>query len=168
MSVVEGAFRTSETSPHPSSELRKNRPVFHPYPEYKDSGVEWLGEVPAGWEVAQLRRYVVCHNQGYYSSEAYVDDGIKLLRITDFVGNGRVSFHDCPKVRNVSGLTNYFLKKGDFVFARTGGAGSFGYVDIDPINVVFAAYLIRFRFRNELISESFLKYFFIGVFTSLD
>ena len=22
------------------------------YPEYKDSGVEWLGEVPAHWEVA--------------------------------------------------------------------------------------------------------------------
>ncbi len=25
------------------------------YPEYKDSGVEWLGEVPAGWEVKRLK-----------------------------------------------------------------------------------------------------------------
>ena len=26
-----------------------------PYPAYKPSGVEWLGEVPAHWEVIQLR-----------------------------------------------------------------------------------------------------------------
>ena len=28
---------------------------FKPYPEYKDSGVEWLGEIPAHWQVAPLR-----------------------------------------------------------------------------------------------------------------
>lgn len=29
---------------------------FPRYPEYKDSGVEWLGEVPAHWETIQSRR----------------------------------------------------------------------------------------------------------------
>lgn len=29
--------------------------TFPKYPEYKDSGVEWLGEVPAHWEVKRLR-----------------------------------------------------------------------------------------------------------------
>ena len=28
---------------------------YKPYPAYKDSGVEWLGEIPAGWEVKRLR-----------------------------------------------------------------------------------------------------------------
>ena len=28
---------------------------YKPYPEYKDSGVEWLGEVPAHWEVRRLK-----------------------------------------------------------------------------------------------------------------
>ncbi len=28
---------------------------FPQYPEYKDSGVEWLGEVPAHWEVSRLK-----------------------------------------------------------------------------------------------------------------
>jgi type I restriction enzyme S subunit len=27
-----------------------------PYPTYKDSGVEWLGEIPAHWEVKRLKR----------------------------------------------------------------------------------------------------------------
>jgi len=29
---------------------------FPRYPKYKDSGVEWLGEVPEHWEVSKLRR----------------------------------------------------------------------------------------------------------------
>lgn len=33
-----------------------NAPLrFKPYPKYKDSGVEWLGEVPAHWEVKRLK-----------------------------------------------------------------------------------------------------------------
>ena len=29
---------------------------FPRYPKYKDSGVEWLGEVPEHWDVAPLKR----------------------------------------------------------------------------------------------------------------
>jgi type I restriction enzyme S subunit len=28
---------------------------FPRYPKYKDSGVEWLGQVPAHWELAPLK-----------------------------------------------------------------------------------------------------------------
>ena len=28
---------------------------FRPYPEYKASGVEWLGEIPAHWDVERLK-----------------------------------------------------------------------------------------------------------------
>lgn len=28
---------------------------FKPYPKYKDSGVEWLGEIPEGWDVKKLK-----------------------------------------------------------------------------------------------------------------
>jgi type I restriction enzyme S subunit len=34
-----------------SARLRR----FKPYPAYKDSGVEWLGEIPAHWEVKRLK-----------------------------------------------------------------------------------------------------------------
>ncbi|MCC6639708.1 MAG: restriction endonuclease subunit S [Deltaproteobacteria bacterium] len=30
-------------------------PRYKAYPSYKDSGVEWLGEIPAGWEVKRLK-----------------------------------------------------------------------------------------------------------------
>jgi hypothetical protein len=34
----------------------ERRKRFKPYPAYKDSGVEWLGEIPAHWEVLAVKR----------------------------------------------------------------------------------------------------------------
>ena len=28
---------------------------YNPYPAYKDSGVEWIGEVPEHWEVKPIK-----------------------------------------------------------------------------------------------------------------
>ncbi len=30
---------------------------YHPYPAYKDSGVEWLGEVPEHWDIRQVKKF---------------------------------------------------------------------------------------------------------------
>ena len=51
---------------------------FRPYPEYRDSGIEWLGEVPAHWETWKM-----CHGFGKTGSGTtpkadetdYYDDG---------------------------------------------------------------------------------------------
>lgn len=36
---------------------------FARYPEYKDSGVEWLGEVPGHWEVVRLNVVATCNDE---------------------------------------------------------------------------------------------------------
>ena len=28
---------------------------YKPYPEYKDSGLEWLGEIPAHWNISRIK-----------------------------------------------------------------------------------------------------------------
>jgi len=42
------------------SETERRR--FRPYPKYKDSGVEWLGEIPVHWEVKRLKRLFLVVN----------------------------------------------------------------------------------------------------------
>ena len=49
--VVSGAKHADRTEA-----LRR----FKPYPAYKDSGVEWLGEIPEDWEVGGSRRSLSC------------------------------------------------------------------------------------------------------------
>jgi len=43
MTAEQGAAAGAAVTPYP------------PYPAYKDSGVEWLGEIPADWEVKRLK-----------------------------------------------------------------------------------------------------------------
>jgi type I restriction enzyme S subunit len=134
---------------------------FPRYPKYKASGVEWLGEVPEGWEVFQLRRIVAEHRQGYYSTDPYVETGVKLLRITDLGESGAVNYDTCPRVEDRSDVGEFLLRNGDFVFARTGGAGSFGLIGEISERIAYASYLIRFRFcKNSL--PGFLRFFFLS------
>lgn len=35
---------------------------YKPYPKYKDSGIEWLGEIPEGWNVKPLKRILMLFN----------------------------------------------------------------------------------------------------------
>lgn len=126
----------------------------------KDSGVEWLGQVPEHWNMAPVRRYLVEHRQGYYTTESYVDEGLKLLRITDLRDLGEINISNCPMV-NESDTTHLFkLQKGDVVFARTGGAGSFGVITEDYENLIYASYLIRFRFMNKIFEPDYLRFLF--------
>ncbi len=127
----------------------------------KESGVEWLGEIPEHWKVNSLRRDLIEHKQGFYTTEPYNDDGVKLLRITDIKDSGNVDFSKCPRVNMYHTDKHFLLKNGDFVFARTGGAGSFGYITDLFEDVLFASYLIRFRFKND-VNSVYLKYYFMS------
>lgn len=134
---------------------------YRAYDEYQESGVEWLREVPTHWQIKKLRRCIIEHKQGFYTPDPYVDSGVRLLRITDFRDHGDVDIADCPLVEDRSDIKPFFLRNGDFVFARTGGAGSFALIDNLNEDVVFASYLIRFRFLRWL-NSAFLRYYFLS------
>ncbi len=51
---------------------------FPRYPTYKDSGVEWLGEVPVHWEAAQLKQFVEIQN-GADHKHVEEDDGYPVF-----------------------------------------------------------------------------------------
>ena len=49
-----------------------------PYPAYKDSGVEWLGEVPAHWELPRLG--ALLQERGEVNSNGHVGKVLSVLR----------------------------------------------------------------------------------------
>ena len=51
-----------------------------PYPEYRDSGVEWLGSVPSHWEVRQLGRIGRFFKGGGGTKEDEREDGVPCVR----------------------------------------------------------------------------------------
>ncbi|GFE71900.1 restriction endonuclease subunit S [Chroococcus sp. FPU101] len=128
----------------------------------RDSGISWIGKVPEHWEIVRIRRITKEHKQGYYTEQAYIDEGVKLVRITDIDDSANVSFENMPFVTISSKDERAFkVEKGDFLFARSGTIGRFGLVR-EPERSVFASYLIRFRFKD--VNLEFLRFVFSSQF----
>ena len=62
---------------------------FRPYPEYKDSGVEWLGEIPTHWSALPIKR--ICRFR--YGDSLAADDRADG-NVVVFGSNGPVGSHD--------------------------------------------------------------------------
>lgn len=45
---------------------------YEKYPEYKDSGVEWLGKIPKGWKIMKLKQVLDYEQPGEYVSSEIV------------------------------------------------------------------------------------------------
>ena len=133
---------------------------LYPDVQMKDSGIVWIGQIPERWSIVPTRRIVLSHLQGYYDADGYVASGYRLLRITDLTTNGDIDLTAAPFVKETPQISAFLLKQGDFCFARTGGAGSFGYVSKDIEPAVFASYLIRFRFIGQ--HDNYLRYYFLS------
>jgi len=54
------------------------------YPEYKDSGVEWLGEIPSHWSIRRLQDIAQVINGYPFDSKLFCEEGgYPLIRIRD-------------------------------------------------------------------------------------
>ena len=58
----------------------------HPYPRYRDSGVEWLGEIPGHWEVKRLKRSVIRSDVRVESEDADQMPYVGLEHVTSWTG----------------------------------------------------------------------------------
>ena len=82
---------------------------YRPYPAYKDSGVEWLGEIPAHWEVKKLKHLV------------HISSGFTLPQSFDryegkypvYGSNGRIGYCD-----------RYLIANQAIVIGRVGASGT--------------------------------------------
>lgn len=94
-----------------------------PYPAYKDSGVEWLGEVPAHWRVDRVKWATTGIINGVWGDEPDGDDDLICVRVADFNRDKFVVADNPPTLRSVS-LSNRqgrLLQSGDLLIEKSGG-----------------------------------------------
>lgn len=47
---------------------------YKPYPKYKDSGVEWIGEIPINWRIIPLRWFLDIKSGEFLSNDEFLKD----------------------------------------------------------------------------------------------
>ena len=89
----------------------------------KDSGVEWLGEVPSHWEVTRLKWSASRTVNGVWGDEPDGENDIPCVRVADFDRRGfRVHFVE-PTLRAItpSQRAGRELRRGDLLLEKSGG-----------------------------------------------
>jgi type I restriction enzyme S subunit len=90
---------------------------MRPYPAYKDSGVEWLGEVPEGWEVKRLRRVVALNPSKAESNWLDAEAEVSFIPMEAVGENGEIDLSRTRPVGEVENGYTYF-RNGDMTFAK--------------------------------------------------
>ena len=133
------------------------------YPKYKDSGIEWLGEIPEGWEVKRLKFLLSKNDGGVWGDEPIGDEGNIVLRSTEVNMDGSWSVQE-PAIRilSKSEKKKAFLAINDLLVTKSSGSnehiGKTAYVDnkICELNAYFSNFMQRLR----PVKKDFGKFFY--------
>lgn len=101
---------------------------FPRYAEYKDSGIEWLGEVPEHWEVKRLK--FLAHVQGGVAKGRDLGDAetieVPFLRVAN-VQDGYLDLEEIATIQIASHeLARYALQPGDVLMNEGGDFDKLG------------------------------------------
>ena len=141
-------FRGADNLPY--EKIGKNEPVC--------IADEVPFDIPESWE--WIRWGTLSESIQYgYNAPAQENGRIKMVRISDIQDNS-VMWETVPYCDIKEGeIDAYLLKPNDILFARTGGTVGKSYlVQEVPEEAIYAGYLIRTRYSNQLCPQ-YLKYF---------
>ena len=132
-----------------------------PYPAYKPSGVEWLGDVPEHWEIRTLGRIAESFRTGPFGSmlhqSDYVEDGTPVINPIHMNNGVIVEDPSCSVPEAVAErLSGYRLGLHNLVFSRRGELGRCAIVRSREVGWLCGTGSIRVRIEYKRIVPKFL------------
>ena len=147
--------------------------------EMKDSGIEWIGEIPKDWKVRRLRFLGKFSSSGINKKINKNEKPIKIVNYLDVYNNETFTLDNNQSYMVVTAtenqIKNHLLQKGDLIFTpsseTTEDIGVSALVTEDLDNTAFSYHVLRFIFNIEVVDE-FKKYltnnmYALNVFSSL-
>lgn len=96
---------------------------LNPNAEMKDSGIEWIGDIPKNWEVKRTKYASKSFSKGNGITKEDVDlDGdIKCIRYGEIYSKYDIKCRSCVSATNLSKINSpKYISNGDILFAGTG------------------------------------------------
>jgi type I restriction enzyme M protein len=133
--------------------IKKEKPL----PEIKEDEIPF--DIPENWKWVRWGDLSYSIQYGY-NAPAQTQGRIKMVRISD-IQDGKIVWDTVPYCEIAENdIETYILKKNDILFARTGGTVGKSFLVGDICEeAIYAGYLIRTRYSENLLSPFYLKYF---------
>ena len=134
---------------------------LNPNVRLKDSGIEWIGEIPEHWRIVRLKFLKTSPFQYGANEPAEMDDPQlpRYIRITDINEKGDLR-EDTFKSLSWESAQPYLLKDGDILFARSGATVGKTFMyrgELGP--ACYAGYLIRFKPDKSKVNSYYIYYY---------
>lgn len=126
----------------------------------KDSGVEWIGEIPTDWSIGRIKyNFYLKGRIGWQGLKAdeFVDNGPFLVTGTDFE-NGNVNWSKCYHISEERYMEapEIHVENGDLLVTKDGTVGKVAYINNKPEKVSLNSHLLLIRPNSQLYYNKFL------------
>ncbi len=137
----------------------------------RDSGIEWIGEIPEEWEVKTLKRAFSDRAGGAWGEEAKGDENDRIcIRIADFDYSKlkiKTEIEFTKRNYNTDVIRKLELKQGDILVEKSGGGettpvGRTILYDL-PMNALYANFMDRLRVHKNNFPK-FIEYVLVAFY----
>lgn len=137
-----------------------------PYPKYKDSGIEWLGEVPEGWEKMPIKFLVkpkkFAIKTGPFGSdlkrEDFTEQGIKIYNQQNVINNDFCLGDNYINQAKYETLISFTTYAGDILITSRGTIGKCAILPENCDKGILHPCLIRVQVDEAKCYKKFLAY----------
>lgn len=126
----------------------------------KDSGIEWLGEIPKHWEVIPITKYLESIVDYRGRTPKKQSEGLFLVTARN-IKNRKIDYYLSEEYVNEEDARNLLdrgkPKIGDVLFTTEAPLGEVA--NIDKEDIALAQRIIKFRGKQDIIDNHYLMYF---------
>jgi type I restriction enzyme S subunit len=131
------------------------------YDSYKDSGVEWIGEIPSHWKAVPMRFLLRQRiTDGPHETPKFLSEGIPFLSV-DGIQDGELVFEGCRKISEEDHekyKQKCVVEKHDILMGKAASVGKVAQVKVDFEFSIWSP-LALLKPNHEKITSSYFEYF---------
>ena len=134
--------------------------------EMKDSGVEWIGEIPEDWKILRFRYFISDYKSGPFGSSLKIDgllpEGNILVYTPEHISHNSMDIENnlyLPEYR-LQEMDQFLVKTGDILFPIVGSLGRSMVITNEMPMGIINQRLAKFRIDTNVITLRFFMWLF--------
>ena len=148
--------------------MSKTVAKYQQYAEYKDSGVEWLGEIPSHWQTKKLKFILLDLVRGPFGSalkkEFFLDSGFKVYEQKNCIRNDVTIGNSYISKKMFQELDRFSIRENDLLMSCSGTIGKVVRVPESFEQGIINQALLIMRLNKNIVDLNY----FLHVFRSSD